>query len=158
MTRAEIFLYSYRDSLQRLEQLRIKQRNLYESALDTPGVEIAIVDGESQIIPRARGGSGRANRVESIAIELAEIDEAIKREQMECTRQLLIVTDLIDSLDIPEVYKSEIYHHYIDGLNWEDTAEAVGYSDRAIYITHRPKMLEAVEERLEEVVADVSHI
>lgn len=149
----EAFLWSYRDAKLRLDQLQIKKRKLYESCMDTSGLELATIDGERHVIPKSGGGSGRSSRVENLAIELATIDEEIAKEIEDKAKTLITVTSVIDRIRaknplMTEVYKKELYLHYIDGLTWEETSVAVGYTDASIY-KHREKMLDCVRRVIE---------
>lgn len=149
----ESFLWSYRDAQLRLDQLQIKKRKLYESCVETTGVELATINGERQVIPKSGGGYGRSSRVENLAIELASIDEEIAKEIEEKAKTLITVTGVIDRIRaknplMTEIYKKELYLHYIDGLTWEETSVAVGYTDASIY-KHRGKMLDCVRRVIE---------
>lgn len=78
-------------------------------------------------IERAAGGAGP---------RLAALQEDLKSRAERWAAEQLAVAAAIDRLDDP-VQREVLQHRYLDGLDWREIAERMGYSREWLWRVHR---------------------
>lgn len=150
------FLWQYRNAKNRIAQLEIKERHLLDIATSTPDVEMTVINGERVILPKTGRVNAKHENADKKIIEMIALGEEIQREKRELFDVMKNVTKVIDSIEtnnsnLTEVYKRELYHYFIDGDDWQTTADKVGYTTKSIYNRHLNIAVKAVEDVLKSV-------
>lgn len=124
------FLRQYRAALKYAERCA---RDL--DALRDVGIRSPRIDG----MPRGTGGTGGLDR------QMILIDAAQRRLDREREKALALLEETEDLIAELEDYrqKNVIRLRYIDGLNWEQIATEMHWSERTVYNIHG-KALEAL--------------
>lgn len=125
LKKAKEYLRQYKEAdrqVKRLEREYEKQLEMID-ALGSP-----LGDGTPH-------GTNIGNTTAAKALKLIEKTEELLKAKEAAIRVRQEVFDLISS--IPGEKGSVLYERYINGLSWEDVADAVNYSLRQVHNIHR---------------------
>ncbi len=131
---AKEFMRQYRRLTVRIRQLDEDIARL-EAEIDSTAINY---DG----MPR---GSKISNKTQTLAVQLAELKDKKVRLRSEAWHKREEIQAVIDSIENP-VYASLLRCRYIDGLQWEETANFIGYESHYTRTRLHERALRSVTE------------